>query len=409
MLGLKDHKWTLKEVNRIATLKQALDGHITVKEAAEHLGISERQAWRLKRQLSIDGKAALRHGNKGRVPHNLLSRETHERIIEVFLDWKRSTDEGLNASHLRDILERDHDIKISRQTCWRILRRSTLLINTRRVRKHRKRRDRREQEGDVLYLDGSPHRWYGEKYAKTTLILCTDDATSKALWGIFTPEENRNGCFAVTYEVMRRYGIPRSFWLDRASQFITTRGEGVVVRQTAQPTHWLDAMHILGVRCIFANSPQARGRGERANGTFQDRLAAELQYRNIRTDKGATKFLNEVFIPEYNARFSVEPANPTSAWRKVPETMDLRTILAARYERRVLNDNTVKHNGVRYQLLRMNGVRTFARDHVEVQEWYDGSHHVVHPRHGDLKYEAKREASNHRRAIHPDIIAATRP
>lgn len=407
MLG--HQRWTTEEMKRANYIKQCCDGHITTKELARLLELSERQAWRVKKKMRSSGLISVRHGNSARQPRNKTPLETRNKILEVFLDWKRETDEGLNASHLCDILKRDHNIKVSRWSCWRLLKQQSLFLNTRRVRKHRKKRDRREQEGDLLYLDGSPHRWFGEKYPKATLLLCTDDATSKALGAMFVQEENRNGCFEVTYNVMKKYGLPRSFWLDRASQFITTRGEGVCNKQSVLPTHWQNAMYELGVRLIFANSPQARGRGERANGTFQDRLAAELQYRKIRTLEGGTKFLNEVFIPEYNERFAVPASNSVTAWRSIPKDLDLRCILAARDSRKVLNDNTVKHDGVRYQLLQKPGVRTFARDEVEVQEWYDGTFHVVHPRYGDLKYEAKREFDGHRRIVHPDIIAATTP
>lgn len=399
MLGLRETSWSLKEVNRIAIIKQALDGHVTVKEAAEHLQMSERQIWRLKSRMKAEGKVGIKHKNQQRTPHNKLSPSERELILRVFMEWKYKCGDGVNASHLCDILKRDHQIVFSRQTCWRLLKSYGLLSITRIKRKHRTRRQRREQEGDVLYLDGSPHHWFGERFKKSTLLLCTDDATSKALWGVFVPEESRNGCFEVALAVMTNYGIPRSFWLDRASQFITTRGEGLHFKQTALPTHWQEAMSTLGVRCMFASSPQARGRGERANGTFQGRLIAELQYRSISNNIEGTKYLNEIFIPEYNARFAVPAANPIAAWRRPPSGVDLRMILSARHDRRVLNDNTVKHEGVRYQILKMNGVRTFARDQVEVQEWYDGSFHLVHRQYGDLKYEATKEPRKSRPLI----------
>lgn len=391
MLNTEKEYWTLKEVNRVATIKQAIDGHITVREAAEHLQMSERQVWRMKSRIKLEGSYGIKHRNKGKVPHNRLCQDDRDELMQIFMKWKHKCDDGLNASHFCDILKRDHKIVYSRQTLWRLLKNFGMITTSRLPKKHRTRRQRKEQEGDYLYLDGSPHQWYGDKYPRSTLLLCTDDATSKALWAVFVPEENRNGCFEVTYEVMKKYGIPRAFWLDRASQFITTRGEGVHVKQTALPTHWQEAMQALGVRCIFASSPQARGRGERANGTFQGRLIAELKYREICSNADATKYVNETFIPEYNQRFAVPASNPVSAWRSCPEDVDLRMILAARHERFVLNDNTVKHNGIRYQIKKMNGVRTFAREKVEVQEWFDGSFHVIHQKHGDLKYDATKE------------------
>ena len=373
----------MKEMLELRIMKKALvienwiNNIITGNEAAVELGISYRQVSRLKKTYLSLGTKGLDHKNKNKAPVNKTDLKIKQKVIDVFWDWKNKTDDGLNAAHLADVLLRDHNIKISRQTSWRILKSNGLQIKTRRVRKYRKRRERRDQMGDILYLDGSLHRWYGNSYPKSTLILCTDDATSGALWAIFVDEENRNACFEVAYEVMTRFGIPMSFWLDRASQFITTRGAGQVYKQTELPTHWQNAMYNLGVRNIFAHSPQARGRGERANGTFQDRLCSELQYRGISDNKTATTFVNEVFIPSYNKKFAVEPRSETAAWRVPPQHVDLRKILCARTDRRVHNDNTVKHNGRRFQILKKKLERSWAGINIEVQEWYDGTIHLV--------------------------------
>lgn len=375
-----------KEMKRINVIENFANGIISGAEAAEALGISYRQVLRLKKDLLKFGPEGLRHGNKGRSPMNKIKRTDHDLIIKTYMDWKYKTDLGVNASHLADILKRDQDLKVSRQTTWRTLKKNGLYVNVRSIKKYRKSRDRREHMGDILYLDGSPHRWYGDAHPKSTLILCTDDATTSVLSGVFTKEENRNSCFEVVYNVFTKFGLPSSFWLDRASQFITTRGEGNRYKQSELATHWQNAMYNLGVRNIFAHSPQARGRGERVNGTFQNRLCAELQYRKISTDEEATKFLNEIFIPEYNERFSVPPKNPIGLWRRPPEGYDLRNILSARYDRRVLNDNTVKHDGQTFQLERTPSGGAYAGRTVEVQMWYDSSIHIVTKNFQEINY-----------------------
>lgn len=367
----------IKDMKKVLVIEKVISGIMSVSQAATELDVSYRQTLRLKKLLITSGPQALLHKNRNKVPHHAIAENVKRRVIDVFMDWRRNTDVGLNAAHLCDILLRDYNLKVSRQTTWRILKSNGLQIKTRKVRKFRKRRERREQMGDILYLDGSPHRWFGEKHPKATLVLCTDDATSKALWAVFVEEENRNSCFEVAYEVFSRYGLPMSFWLDRASQFITTRGAGAVNPQSELPTHWQNAMYNLGIRNIFAHSPQARGRGERANGTFQDRLCSELQYRKISDLKAATDYVNQEFIPEYNRRFSVDPQNPEGLWRKPPAGVDLRHVLCARTDRRVQNDNTVKHKGRKFQLLRQPGSRTYAGIVVEVQDWFDGTVHIV--------------------------------
>lgn len=393
------YKLSEEQLNKLSYIHQSIEGLITVKELAEKIYTSERQAWRLKRKVSEMGPEGILHGNSGRTPHNKLNKNLEYQIVQVFNDWRENTDEGINASHLCDILQRRHNIVISRKTCWKVLKSRGLILNARKVKKHRTRRERRKREGEILFLDGSPHYWLGKDQHRCTLILCIDDATSKALGGTFVKEENRNSCFEVAYRVFSQYGLPHSFWLDRGSQFITTRGEGLLYTQTPRPTQWQNAMYNLGIQLIFASSPQARGRGERANLTFQKRLAAELQYFKIQNMKEATDYLQNIFIPDYNECFSV-PASEKSIWRKAPDNYKLLTTLAARQERKVLNDNTVKNNGIRYQLLKRKGVSTFARNLVEVQEWYDGSFHIIHPRYGDLKYTSQREY-NERRVCMP--------
>lgn len=373
---MKD-QFGVREMKRVNVIENFANGLIDGRAAARDLELSYRQILRLKKDYLKFGSHGLLHGNKNRPPPNRLKRENQDLVVAVYSDWKNKTDDGVNAAHLTDILLKDHGFKTSRQSVWRILKRFGLFVNTRKVRKFRKRRERRENMGEILYLDGSPHRWMGEHLPKSTLVICCDDATTTALWGVFTPEENRNACFEVVYEVFRRYGLPSSFWLDRASQFVTTRGEGQMFKQTEGSTHWQNAMYNLGIRNIFAHSPQARGRGERLNGVFQGRLCAELQYNGITTNEAATNYLNNVFIPSYNAKFAVPPKNPAGVWRKPPAGYDLRNILSARHDRRVLNDNTVKHDGRRFQLEKYKGRGTYAGMNVEVQIWYDGSLHIV--------------------------------
>ncbi|HBE44615.1 MAG TPA: hypothetical protein DDW17_03965 [Deltaproteobacteria bacterium] len=54
----------------------------------------------------------------------------------------------------------------------------------------------------MLFLDGSPHMWFGNEM--TTLILSTDDATGKPLHGIFRKEEDLDGCFIVCVRGIQR-------------------------------------------------------------------------------------------------------------------------------------------------------------------------------------------------------------
>jgi hypothetical protein len=230
----------------------------------------------------------------------------------------------------------------------------------------------------MLFLDGSPHQWFGE--GKSTLLLSTDDSTGKPLYGLFRKEEDLDGCFKVCKEVFTRFGRPSVFYLDRASQFKTTRHKSDPV----EPTQFQRAMSELGIRLIFAYSAQARGRGERINRTFQDRLVAELRLKKITDCEGATAYLNKTFIPKYARLFGVAPEDPEAAWRPVPKDVDLRNILCKRYEARVNYDNTISVDGQAIQLSPTKTRLSFAKAQVAVNYWLDGTWHVFHHTAGEI-------------------------
>lgn len=187
--------------------------------------------------------------------------------------------------------------------------------------------------------------------------------------------------------VFRTHGLPAGFYLDRASQFITTRHGGLHVRQGphTEPTHFQKAMERLGVGLIFAHSPQARGRGERLNGSFQGRLVQELALHGITDLAAATRYVNQRFIPRYVRRFAKAPADPTPAWRPVPEGVDLRAELCAQHTRTVANDNTVQFHGARWQLHPPRGRWHVVRAKIEVQERFDGTLRFRHADYGYLR------------------------
>jgi len=370
---------TLNQVQRHEVCKALLEGRLSNAEAARALGLSPRQVQRLKRRLRAEGPAALVHGNTARPPAN----KTPDALKQKALDLATTLYARFNFCHLADILHEEQGILLSDETLRRWLRPRGHGRPARRG-KHRRRRTRRPCEGELLFLDGSPHPWFGPRHPSCCLLLCSDDATGKPLWGKFQPEEDRDGCFEVCYHVFARFGLPGAFYLDRASQFITTRvgGTHATHNPDREPTHFEAAMSRLRVGLIFAYSPQARGRGERLNGTFQDRLVAELARHRITTARRATAYLNATFIPRYGRRFGHTPANPDAAWRPLPAGLDLREVLSAQSSRTVALDSTVRFEGQTYQLLPTSRCPSLARSEVEVQQWFDGSIHFRHARHG---------------------------
>ena len=383
---------TMEQVNRYDLCKAAIEGRTTNAEVAGGLRLSVRQVQRIKRGVKEKGMAGVIHGNKGREPPNKKPQELHERVVEL----ARTEYADYGFSHLADTLEEKHRIKLSDQTLVRWLRPFGLGPAKRRVKKHRRRRERKAHEGDMIFLDGSPHHWFGPDELPCCLLHSNDDATGKPLWGMFLPAENRDGSFEVAYRVFHKHGLPGAFYIDRASQFTTTRHGGQHVKQgpDTADTHFERAMRELGVRLIFAHSPQAKGRVERLNGSFQGRLVAELCHEGIRDNAAATRYFNQTFVPRYSKRFGHPPADPTAAWRLVKPGIDLRTVLCAKCTRTVANDNTVRLDGHIYQLLPPEGRCHLVHAKIEVQQWFDGTVHFHHHEHGFIK--AKRIKSQPR-------------
>jgi len=63
---------------------------------------------------------------------------------------------------------------------------------------------------------------------------------------------------------------------------------------------------MLGTSIETSSVSQYKGQIERANQTFQDRLISELRKEKITTMEDANDYLINVFIPDFNRRFSLD-------------------------------------------------------------------------------------------------------
>lgn len=389
---LQEGTLTVAQSQTYQILQAAIDGHTTNAQAAGALGRSVRHVRRLKAKVRSSGPSGVRHGNAGRTPHNKLPDTQRQRILHLAGTLYRD----YNFSHLADALAEEQHILVSDETLRRWLRPAGHGGKVRRYRTHRRRRERRRKEGELLFLDGSPHPWFGAAHEPVCLLLSTDDATGKPLYGKFQPQEDRDGCLEVCYRTFLQHGLPLAYYLDRGSQFIQT--DHLATRQGLKipPTAFQIAMKTLHIDLIFAHSPQARGRGERINGSFQNRLVAELVRYGICDCKRATKYLNRVFIPRYCRRFGRPAADPKPAWRPLDPAVHLPSILCAKHTRVVSNDNTVGFGGTLYQIEPPPGRHHLAHAKIEVQERFDGSIRLIHPRFGQL---TSRKTARHKQLL----------
>ncbi len=360
---------TTKEQNRLQTLNGVLERQWPMREAAELMGVSERQGWRILSAYRKEGAAALAHGNRGRTPANITPSVIRERVIIL----AKERYGGVNHTHLAELLTEREGVTISRSTLRRILTGAGLPSSRRgHSVRHRYRRQRMPQEGILLQLDGSPHAWLENRGPQFTLLLAIDDATGTVPYALFREQEDTLGYFELLKTIINRCGIPLGVYTDRYSIFRVEKSPSNGSKDAIPLTQFGRALRELGITHIVAHSPEAKGRVERANGTFQDRLVAELRLSGASTITEANSVLRD-FLPRFNQRFGVPASQSGQAYRPISPELNLEGILCFKERRRVGRDNTVQYHQRTLQLFPDADKVNYASAQVEIQERLDGS------------------------------------
>jgi transposase len=368
MSGMKELTLTANEQKRLQVLNQVMAREVAVGDAADVLGLSERHTWRLLAGYRKEGAVAVAHGNRGKPAANAIPDSLRDQVLRLAI----TRYEGLNQTHFTEMLAEREGLVLARSTVRNILRAAGIASpRRRRPPRHRSRRERMPQEGMLLQLDGSHHRWLQHRGPPLVLLLAIDDATGTAPYALFREREDTIGYLNLLKTIVECHGIPAAVYTDRHAAFIHRDSKTEAARVSV-------ALKELGVRQILAMSPEAKGRVERANGTFQDRLVSELRLAGARTLEQANEVLWE-FLPRFNARFGVPAAVPQCGYRSVELGVDIESVFSFKQHRIVARDNTVSYRGRSLQLLPVPGRTSFAGSFVEVQERLDGTL-VIHSR-----------------------------
>ena len=361
-----------KEMHRMHVVRLTMEGRETVGRGAKLLGISPRQMKRLRRKLKERGVKELLHGNRGKAPWNKTGSEKIKQVIEL----ARGRYQGFNDTHLTEKLKEKEKIVLSRPTVRIILRQAGIAaVRKRGVKRHYKRRERRAQEGELLLWDGSPHHWFGKEAGQYNLTAVIDDATGALVHGVFTLEEDAQSYLTCLRQILLDKGIPLALYMDRHGIFRRNDAhwsleEQLLGEQT--PTQVGLALRGLGIKPIFALSPQAKGRVERLFNTLQDRLVQELRLAGIHTPQQATSFLNGPFKADFNARFAKPARESQTAWRPLSKGFDVDRICSFSYQATVGNDNAVRIGGIILDIPPGPRHRGYAKTRVEVRHLLDG-------------------------------------
>jgi transposase len=368
---------TQHERDRLVTLKKAQKKLITQKQAAEELGITERQVRRLLIKLKKQGDKAVLHGLRGRASKRKLSEETRERIVRIL---SQAVYGGFGPTLASEYLSKQHQLKIGREALRQVMVGAGLWRSRKqKVEAIHQWRERRSSRGELVQWDTSEHDWLEGRGPKLYLIGMIEDATSEMTAG-FVEHDSTEENLRLLWRYVEKHGRPGAFYTDKASLFQTTPKVGrdakavpCEAREPLPPTQIGRALRELGIVWIAAHSPQAKGRIERSFSTAQDRLVKGLRVARACTLEEANRYLEEEFLPWWNQHLVVAPANPVDAHRELGAEHDLASALSHVETRQVNNDYTIRFEGKLYQIARAD-VRTGLRGAmVRVEQRLDGT------------------------------------
>ena len=370
----------MKEKNKYEVIKELVDHNGNKNRAAITLGISKRQVNRLINIYKERGKEGFVHGNRNKIPVKALNKSLSEDIILLY----NNKYQGWNFNHFKDFLEKKENIKVSYDYVYTTLTNNGILSPKDRKKTKRKyakqkllkekkinlnmtseqidtivnheialedshpRGEKPKYFGEVIEMDGSIHRWFGDK--KTCLHLAIDKATSNVVGAWFDYQETLNGYYHIFHQILTKYGVPYKFLTDNRTVFnYMLLNPNKRVSEKDVLTQFGYACKQLGICLETTSVSQAKGLIERTNGTFQGRLVNELKLNGITTIDKANKYLIEVFVPEFNNKFAIDYKDFNSVFIDSPSDEVINYTLAVLTPRKIDNGNSIKYQNKYYQ------------------------------------------------------------
>jgi len=378
MVGEDRVTMSAKELRRVHVIRQVRDKQITQVKAGELLGLTPRQVRRLLARVTRAGDRGLVHQGRGKPSNRRIAASVQAKALRLYEAQYADFGPTLAAEKLA---ERD-GITVSAETLRGWLLASGVTHFRRRKRPHRAWRARKAHVGELVQLDGSHHDWFEGRGPACVLMAYIDDASSR-VFARFYAYEGTIPALDSFQRYVRRYGVPLALYTDKHTTY-QSPAEPTVAEQlagTKPRSQFGRALDELGVDLIAAHSPQAKGRVERLFKTFQDRVRKEMRLASVATLEAANHFL-EAYLPRYNQRFAVPPAQTADLHRPTPMARNLVRSLCLKTTRCLRKDFTIVYAGQLYQIH-----DTIRAPHVQVEEQIDGTLRITH--HGRaLAYDA---------------------
>jgi transposase len=332
-----------EEMQRLEVMKQLQEKRMNQRTAAEELGVSVRQVKRVLQAYRRQGALGLVSKQRGQPGHHQMDPATVRRALDLLQGRYRGF--GPTLAHEK-LVERE-ELKLSLGSLRKIMIEEGLW----KAKKARKMeayqmRERRACFGELVQIDGSPYDWFEGRAPACTLLVFIDDAAGKLVQLLFVESESFFTYCQAAWGYFTRYGKPGAFYSDKHGIFRVnqaTRGKSDALTQFGR------AMQELHIQILCANTPQAKGRVERANQTLQDRLVKEMRLRGISDWQAGNAYLGE-FMDDFNRRFAVQPRSSLDAHRPLSKADDLAHIFTWRESRTLTKNLTLQFHHLVYQI-----------------------------------------------------------
>lgn len=357
-----------KEELKYTTIERIINNKISIKEAMYILNQSRRNINRLINKYKAEGKNGFIHKNKGKENknkksnkiinelENLYLKEYYDYNFTAFYDeisekYDISYDVMLKAFKKDDIispLSTKKTIKLYNENINKTIKESKIenqekieLYKSRIIeaeKAHIRRSSNLYAFGQEIQMDACFKLWFGG--IASALHLSVDKGTKKVLFGWFEYEEITRGYFVLLYNIIINYGIPLKIKTDNRNSF--SNGKNKV-----DTTQFGSICNELGISLVTTSIATSKSNVERENGTFKNRLIAELRHERITDIDSANEYLNNIFIPKMNAKFSYK-INKNVMKENNYSDLELNLIISEKYERLIDNASSIKYKNKYY-------------------------------------------------------------
>ena len=360
---------SVKELRRVSVIRQTMEKTLTQVKAGTLLGLTPRHIRRLIERVAQAGDQGLAHRGRGKPSNRQIPEQVKTKALTLYEKQYGDFGPTLAAEKLAE----RHGMAVNAETLRGWLLAKGVTHFQRRKRPHRAWRERRAHVGELIQLDGSHHDWLEGRGPRCVLMAYIDDASSR-VYARFYEYEGTIPAMDSFQRYIRQYGIPLAVYADKHTTYQspappTVDDQLAGVKPTSQ---FGRALGELAVELIPAHSPQAKGRVERLFKTVQDRLVKELRLAEVSTLEAANRFL-ERYLPIYNRRFAVRPAQAADLHRPRPAHRELDRMLCLKTIRCLRKDFTIAYQGGLYQIH-----ETIRAPHVLVEEHVEGTMRITH-------------------------------